>query len=95
MNTFTELEVGTIGLIQQQENGRILQIGLTLEQRRENIKKYSHLGGNKTKEFGVGIHALTTEQRRENGKISAQTNKKNNTGLYGFTTEERRENVKK
>jgi hypothetical protein len=79
------------------ETQRTLQIGLyglTLEQRRENIKKYSHLGGNKTKEFGVGIHALTTEQRRENGKISAQTNKKNNTGLYGFTTEERRENVK-
>ena len=32
MNIFTELEVGTIGLIQQQENGRILQIGLTVEQ---------------------------------------------------------------
>ena len=32
MAKFTELEVGAIGLIQQQENGRIIQIGLTVEQ---------------------------------------------------------------
>ena len=32
MSKFTELEVGAIALIQQQENGRILQIGLTVEQ---------------------------------------------------------------
>jgi len=32
MSKFTELEVGAIALIQQQENGRILQIGLTIEQ---------------------------------------------------------------
>lgn len=32
MNKFTELEVGAIALIKQQENGRILQIGLTVEQ---------------------------------------------------------------
>ena len=32
MSKFTELEVGEIALIQQQENGRILQIGLTVEQ---------------------------------------------------------------
>ena len=32
MAKFTELEVGAIALIQQQENGRILQIGLTIEQ---------------------------------------------------------------
>jgi len=29
---FKNLEIGKIGLIQQQENGRILQIGLTEEQ---------------------------------------------------------------
>ena len=32
MPKFTELEVGAIALIQQQENGRIIQIGLTVEQ---------------------------------------------------------------
>ena len=32
MQNFNELEVGSIGLIQQQENGRIIQIGLTIEQ---------------------------------------------------------------
>lgn len=32
MSKFTELEVGAIALIQQKENGRILQIGLTVEQ---------------------------------------------------------------
>lgn len=32
MTKITELEVGAIALIQQQENGRIVQIGLTVEQ---------------------------------------------------------------
>ena len=32
MSKIIELEVGAIALIQQQENGRILQIGLTVEQ---------------------------------------------------------------
>ena len=32
MPKFTELEVGAIALIQQTEEGRILQIGLTIEQ---------------------------------------------------------------
>ena len=42
-----------------------------------------------SKELGLGIHALTTEQRREIGKKSSETNKKNGTGVYGMTFEQK------
>ena len=43
MQNFNELEVGSIGLIQQQENGRIIQIGLTIEQSKLlNINYYGN-----------------------------------------------------
>ena len=53
------------------------------------------IGGKKAKELGLGIHALTTEQRIEIGKKSSETNKKNGTGVYGMTFEQRRESGKK
>ena len=65
------------------------------EKMSKNGKGRASIGGKKAKELGLGIHALTTEQRREIGKKSSETNKKNGTGVYGMTFEQRRENGKK
>jgi hypothetical protein len=53
------------------------------------------IGGKKAKELGLGIHALTTEERREIGKKSSETNEKNGTGIYGMTFEQRSKNSKR
>jgi len=65
------------------------------EKMSKNGKGGGSIGGKKAKELGLGIHALTTEQRIEIGKKSSETNKKNGTGVYGMTFEQRRENGKK
>jgi hypothetical protein len=51
--------------------------------------------GNKVKELGIGIHGLTTEQRRENGRNSALKNKENRTGIFSFTPKEKSEMSRK
>ena len=65
------------------------------EKMSKNGKGGGSIGGKKAKELGLGIHALTTEQRIEIGKKSSETNKKNGTGVYGMTFEQRMENGKK
>jgi general stress protein YciG len=73
-----------------------------LEKRRITIlfpKKYGHIGGNKAKELGIGIHAQTFEERSEvgkkGGKISGTNHKLNGTGFFKMTKEERIEVNKK
>jgi hypothetical protein len=74
---------------------------------RENGKKvgekYSSFsgkkGGKKAKKLGLGIHALTTEQRSENSKkysyLGRETQKILGVGIYSMTTEQKRESGKK
>jgi hypothetical protein len=52
-------------------------------------------GGEKVKELGIGIHALTTEQRSKNGKKIGQKHKENGTGVCGIPTEQRKRMGKK
>jgi hypothetical protein len=46
-------------------------------------------GGIKTKELGIGIHALTKEQKSENGKKGCERQKELGVGLYSLSKEER------
>jgi hypothetical protein len=80
---------------------------LPKEQKIENGKK----GGKKSKELGLGIHALTKEQLSENGKKAVRVMLANcskekliengrktyelGIGIHGLTPEQRRENGKK
>jgi hypothetical protein len=57
---------------------------LTLEQRRENGRKY----GTKSGKMG------TKEDKSKAGKIAGQKNKENKIGICGLSLEQRRENVK-
>jgi hypothetical protein len=77
------------------------------EQARENGKKAGKIGGKRVKELGVGIFALTTEQRKENarkfghrggsvvGKITGKRHKENKTGIFGRTEEKRKKDSSK
>lgn len=65
------------------------------EKMSKNGEGLASIGGKKAKELGLGIHALTTEERREIGKKSSETNKKNKTGVYGMTFEQKSEGGKK
>ena len=56
-----------------------------LEQRILNGKK----GGEKAKEFGLGIHSLTKEQLSENSKKMVEKHRKTGTGLFTLTNEQR------
>jgi hypothetical protein len=61
------------------------------------LSKAGKIGGKKTGkknyELGLGIHALTSQQKSENckkgSKKAQETLKKNKTGIYGMTAEER------
>jgi hypothetical protein len=81
---------GSSGAVRSEEWRRSIS-----EKMSKNGKGGGSIGGKKAKELGLGIHALTTEQRIEIGKKSSETNKKNGTGVYGMTFEQRRENGKK
>jgi hypothetical protein len=81
---------GSSGAVRSEEWRRSIS-----EKMSKNGKGGGSIGGKKAKELGLGIHALTTEQRIEIGKKSSETNKKNETGVYGMTFEQRRENGKK
>jgi hypothetical protein len=61
----------------------------------ETSRKSGKKSGKKTRELGLGIHGLTTEQRIENGKNSALKNKENKTGIFGMTPEEKSDMCKK
>jgi hypothetical protein len=58
-------------------------------------KEEATKGGEKAKELGVGIHALTPEQRSENGKKASERAKELGIGFYGLTKEQINENAKK
>jgi hypothetical protein len=47
------------------------------------------LGGQKSKELCLGIHALTFEQRSNNSKKAQEVAKDNGTGVYGLTKEQK------
>ena len=68
---------------------------LSLKVLRENGKKT----GNKAKELGVGIHALTSEQRSKNGKksgkIGGNKSKELCVGIHGRTKEQMDEDARK
>ena len=57
------------------------------------------VGGTKTHQLGVGIHALTLEERKEYGKMGAKkahkTQKELGIGFWGLTLEQRQENARK
>lgn len=55
------------------------------EQRVLNGKK----GGEKAKEFSLGIHSLTKEQLSENSKKMVEKHRKTGTGLFTLTNEQR------
>ena len=56
----------------------------------EILRKNGKLGGNKSKELGVGISSFTLEQRIENSKKGAEKTKELGAGIHAMTTEERR-----
>jgi len=64
--------------------------GLTDIQRRENSKKSGHIGGNRAKEMGVGVHSLTKEQRIENSKRGQEKCKNESRGIWKLSPEERK-----
>ena len=57
---------------------------------KEISKENGKIGGNKAKELGLGIHALTPEERSKNAKILYESG----IGLGGLTPKERIENGK-
>jgi hypothetical protein len=81
---------GPSGVVKSEELKRHLS-----EKMSKNGEGLGSIGGKKAKELGLGIHALTTEERREIGKKSSETNKKNGTGVYGMTFEQKSEGGKK
>lgn len=66
---------------------------LTKEERVENSRKAGlaggKIGGNKARDLGVGIHALTPDERTLIAEKSNKTNKQNKTGIYGISPEQR------
>jgi hypothetical protein len=81
---------GPSGVVKSEELKRHLS-----EKMSKNGEGLGSIGGKKAKELGLGIHALTTEERREIGKKSSETNEKNGTGIYGMTFEQRSKNGKR
>ena len=72
---------------------------ISLDICRENGKKIGKIRGQKNKEDGIGIFAMSQDEqqkaRSRGGKKAAQTNKKNKTGIYALTSKEKSENGKK
>jgi hypothetical protein len=64
----------------------------------EKMSKFGKVQGKINYQNGVGIHALTSEQKSEVGKIggkkSSQKNKENGVGIYALTLEDRIRNGK-
>ena len=57
----------------------------------EQKSKAGKIGGSKTYKMGVGVHALTTEQKSQLGKKT----KEMRVGIHALTIEQRKENSKK
>jgi hypothetical protein len=81
---------GPSGVVKSEELKRHLSKKMS-----KNGEGLGSIGGKRAKELGLGIHALTTEERREIGKKSSETNEKNGTGIYGMTFEQRSKNGKR
>jgi hypothetical protein len=62
---------------------------------REDAIRNGKIGGNKSKELGSGIHALTFEQKSQAGKKGAQKTIKMRIGIHGRNEEQRKIDAKK
>lgn len=69
--------------------------GRSKEKMSEDGRKGGKVSGKKTYELGIGIHALTFEERSEIGRKNGKQRYENKNGCFSITTEERKEASKK